>query len=161
MKDFVDFFLSKISDVNFILLVATIISIIWGIYSKIQFLCLKKASEMVAKAEGMENLTGEQKFELVVLWIQNSLPTIFKNSVFTSIIEHLIDFVYNYSFKYMKNYIKRKTGKDVSEVIDQIKDIIDESKEEDSRVELIPMECSNVLNKPIDKSIEEINNKTN
>lgn len=107
-----------------------ILLLIWGIYSKIKFLCLAKASEMVAKVEKQTELSGEEKFALCVLWINEDLPGIFRNNLFKSIISKLIDFAYNTSFDYMRNYIKRKTGYDIGELIEQVKESVDKNKEE-------------------------------
>jgi hypothetical protein len=109
--------------------IISITSLIWGIYNKIKFLCLKKASEMVAKAEENSQLSGEEKFSLVLLWINNDLPKIFKNSLFQTVVEKIINFAYNTSFEYMKKYIKRKTGKDISSIIDSFKETIENDEE--------------------------------
>lgn len=113
-----------------ILSVICILLLIWGIYSKIKFLCLEKASEMVAKVEKQTELSGEEKFALCILWINEELPNIFRNNLFKSIISKLVDFAYNTSFDYMRNYIKRKTGYDIGELVEHVKDSIEEDKEE-------------------------------
>ena len=113
-----------------LLSVVCILLLIWAIYSRIKFLCLEKASEMVAKVEKQTELSGEEKFALCILWINEELPKIFHNTLFKSIISKLVDFVYNNSFDYMRNYIKRKTGYDLGELIDQVKKSIDENNKE-------------------------------
>ena len=87
-----------------------------------------KASKMVAEAEGREDLTGEEKFALVTIWIEGELPRIFKSNMVKGVIGVLIEYAYNNSFQYMKNYIKRKTGKDVDEVVSVVKDEIEKQK---------------------------------
>ena len=57
-------------------------------------------------------LTGEEKFALVISWINKDLPKIFANSIFKTIVEKIVQYAYDNSFNYMKNYIKRKTGYD-------------------------------------------------
>lgn len=104
------------------------IFIIYSMYSKIKYNCLMKASKMVAEAEGREDLTGEEKFALVTIWIEDELPKIFKSNMVKGIIAVLIEYAYNNSFQYMKNYIKRKTGKDVDEVVSVVKDEIEKQK---------------------------------
>lgn len=111
-------------------LIITILSIVYAMYNKIKFLCLQKASEKVAEVEGDKNLTGEEKFAKVILWINNDLPKLFKNAFFRSIVEGLVQFAYDTSFKYMQKYIERKTGCDVSELMENIKKEIDENAEE-------------------------------
>ena len=110
---------------SILLAIITGSSIMYCMYSKIKYECLLKASKMVAEAEGRENLTGEEKFALVTLWINEELPIIFKNNIVRAIISALIQYAYNNSYDYMKNYIKRKTGKDIDEVVNVIKEEIE------------------------------------
>lgn len=115
----------------FITLLALIL-LIWGVYQRIKFLCLEKASEMVAKAESYKELSGEEKFAIVLNWINEDLPKVFANSVFRSILEKLVQFAYKTSFSYMKNYVKRKTGKDISDIVDTIQNTLDKEIETNS-----------------------------
>ena len=121
MKDIIQW-LSNNDDnlLHIVSIIVIVISIMYCAFYKIRFLCLKKATEKVAAVEKMSDLTGEQKFALVVQWIDDELPSIFKSSVVTSIIEALVQYAYNNSFSYMKNYIKRKTGYDISSLISEI-----------------------------------------
>ena len=105
---------------NIIALLFAIILLILSIYNRIKYLCLEKACEKIAVVEKMDNLTGEEKFALVISWINKDLPKIFANTFFKSILEKIVQFAYDNSFKYMKNYIKRKTGYVISSLIDQI-----------------------------------------
>lgn len=113
-----------------IITIICILFLLWGIYNKIKFLCLKKASEMVAKVEEKEELSGEEKFALCILWINEELPKLFRNSLFKSIISKLVNIIYVNSFDYMKNYIKRKTGYDITELIEQVKSTIEEDEKD-------------------------------
>ena len=100
----------------------TLILLIWGIYSRIRYLCLKKAYEEIAKVESIKNLTNQQRFALVVTWIDEELPSIFRNAFFQSIIEKLVQFAYNNAYDYARKYIKRKTGLDISSLIKSAQD---------------------------------------
>lgn len=102
--------------------IITLILLIWGIYSRIKYLCLKKASEEIAKVEGIKNLTNQQRFALVVTWIDKDLPKIFRNSLARAILEKLVQFAYNNAYDYAKKYIKRKTGLDISALIKSAQD---------------------------------------
>lgn len=130
-----DFLHLLINDYGLIVLILAIILLIWGIYNKIKFLCLEKASEMVAKAEEHSELSGEEKFALCVLWIHEELPKIFRNSIVISIIEKLLEFAYKNSFEYMKKYVKRKTGYDITELVEKIKDTVDDTVKENKKEE--------------------------
>lgn len=106
---------------NVFIAIIGLILLIWGIYNRIKFLCLKKASEMVSKAEGHSELTGQEKLALCIVWIEEELPSIFRNTMVKSLLSKLINYVYNNSFDFMKKYIKRKTGYDIGLLIDQLK----------------------------------------
>lgn len=111
----------------------TIISIgliIITMYNRIKYLCLEKAVEKIAAVEELKELTGEQKFALVVTWINSDLPTIFNNSLIETLIKKIIDYAYNNCFKYANNYIERKTGCNIKELVDMIKDAEDEAKKD-------------------------------
>lgn len=119
-------------DYNVFITLLALILLIWGVYQKIKFLCLEKASEMVAKAESYKELSGAEKFAIVLNWINEDLPKVFANSAFQAILKKLVQFAYNTSFTYMKNYIKRKTGQDVSEIIDTLKETLDDDTDSSS-----------------------------
>lgn len=106
-----------------------------SMYLKIKYICLEQASEKIATVEELENLTGEEKFALVLCWINTDLPKIFNNAKMQAVIESIIDFVYNNAFKYAQNYIKRKTGYDVKELVDTIKAADEDAKSEASTKE--------------------------
>ena len=110
----------KNDNLNLFLVVMALLSFLYGSYNKIKYSCLEKASKLVTEVESLDNLTGQQKFALVTVWINDELPKIFKISIFQTILEKIIQFAYNTSFDYMKNYVKRKTGQDVSQVISSI-----------------------------------------
>ena len=119
-------FLNLLSDnYNIFITLLALIILIWGIYNRIKFLCLEKATQMVAKVEDRSELTGEEKFALCIIWINEELPKVFRNSLFKSIVEKLLQFAYENSFEYMKKYVKTKTGHDITELIEQAKDILD------------------------------------
>lgn len=122
------------NNIPFILL--SILFLIWGSYESIKYICLKKASETIVDAEAKKELTGSEKLALCVVWIEEELPKVFRNTLLQSLIKKFVNFIYDNSFSFMKNYIKRKTGYDISELIKTLQenDLIktDENKEENS-----------------------------
>ena len=73
----------------------------------------------MAEAEDMSNLSGEQKFALVVLWINESLPGIFRNALVKSIIKKTVQFIYVYFKKYAASYITRKeSSRQITSILD-------------------------------------------
>ena len=105
-----------------IVTIITLILLIWSIYSRIRYLCLKKASEEIVKVESIKNLTNQQRFALVITWIDKDLPKIFKNSLVRAILEKLVQFAYNNAYDYARKYISRKTGLDISSLIKSAQD---------------------------------------
>lgn len=105
---------------NIFLAIIAIGAIIYAMYSSIKYKCLEEACKKVASIERMTDLTGEQKFALVVTWINNDLPKIFKNTLIQNVIKVLVQKAYDNCFKYAKNYIKRKTGLDISEIVTEV-----------------------------------------
>lgn len=99
-----------------------VISIIYGLYQRIQYLCLEKACRFIADVEEYEDLTGEEKFNMVIAWIEKELPVIFRMILLRTLLEKIIQYSYNSSFSYMKNYIKRKTGINVDNLIQKVKE---------------------------------------
>lgn len=97
-----------------------VLCIVIALYNKIKFKCLEKACEQIATVESMNNLTGKEKFALVVYWINKDLPLIFTNNLVKAVIEKFVQYAYDNSVIYMKNYIKRKTGYDVSALIAEL-----------------------------------------
>ena len=103
-----------------------------AMYNKIKYICLEKATEKIASVEELKDLTGEEKFALVLCWINYYLPKIFNNVTVQTIIENIINLAYNNAFKYAQNYIKRKTGYDISELVNMIKKAEDQVKNDAS-----------------------------
>lgn len=128
-----DLFRMLTEEYNIFITVLSLILLMISIYNRIKYLCLEKASEMVAKAEAHEKLTGEQKLALCTIWINEELPKVFRNSLVQSLVKKLVNFVYDNSFEYMKRYVKRKTGQDISELINISKEALE--KEESTEKE--------------------------
>ena len=128
-----DLFSMLTEEYNIFITVLSLILLMITIYNRIKYLCLEKASEMVAKAEAHEKLTGEQKLALCTIWINEELPKVFRNSIVQSLVKKLVNFVYDNSFEYMKRYVKRKTGQDISELINISKEALE--KEESTEKE--------------------------
>lgn len=105
---------------NILITIITIGLLIYSMYSKIKYYCLQEAITKVANIERLTDLSGEEKFAIVVTWINDELPKIFKNSLINNIIKTLVQAAYDNCFKYAKNYIKRKTGYDISEIVSEI-----------------------------------------
>lgn len=120
INDIMKIFADGSETYNTILTIISIGLIIIAIYNRIKYLCLEKASEKVAEVEKMTELSGSEKFALVVLWINESLPKVFRTAFFQAILEKIINYAYDNSKSYALNYIKRKTGYDISELLETL-----------------------------------------
>lgn len=112
---------------NIILLILVISFIVYTMYLRIKYVCLKKAAEKVAEVEKMTNLTGEQKFAIVTLWIEEDLPKLFKSELVKQAVQKIVQLAYDNSSEYAKNYIKRKTGYDISGVLENLSTVVQSS----------------------------------
>ena len=83
------YIIDLINSKNYTVLITlfALILLISAAFNQIKYLCLKKACEKIAAVEKMDKLTGEEKFALVISWINKDLPKIFANSIFKTIVE--------------------------------------------------------------------------
>jgi hypothetical protein len=105
-----------------VLTIITIALVIISMYNRIKYLCLKKAVEKVAEAEANTELTGKEKFALVLTWIDKDYPGVFRISLFRTLLEKVVQLAYDNSKLFAKNYIKYKTGYDISEIVENLSD---------------------------------------
>lgn len=94
------------------------------IYNKIKFQCLEKISNFVAEVEKNTDLTGEQKYELVKVWLSNEIK-ITDKPFMSKLVDKLIEYTYTNSKLYAVNYISRKANvetKKVYEALNMIKE---------------------------------------
>lgn len=124
-----------LNEIDIILIITSICLLIYGLYSKIKFECLKKASELVSKIEEDDKLTAEEKFATVLFWINEDLPLIFSNATFKAVTEEIVKYVYKYFEKYANNYIKNKTGMDLEEIVENVEEKIKETNQEENNQE--------------------------
>lgn len=115
--------------------ITSVILLIWSIYNNIKYECLKKATELIAKVEEQEELTGEEKFALVISWINEDLPILFQNTFIKSLTIKIAENVFENVSDYAKKYIKRKTGYDISDLIDILKDVIVDDNKDNNKSE--------------------------
>ena len=105
-----------------IITIVAIILVLIIIFYRIKCQCLELASKMVAEVETHDELSGKEKFAVVVEWLNQQFPGIFKMILIQTVIKNAINLAYDSSKEYTDNYIKRKTGYDISEIINKIKD---------------------------------------
>ena len=99
-------------------------------YNKIKYKCLEKALEKIADIEQNTELTGEEKFKIVVQWVNSDLPIIYKTTLLQQLIEKLVKYAYDNSKEYMENHVKRITGMDVQEVVNMSTSNLQDSSDE-------------------------------
>lgn len=101
-------------------LAAGIASIVYKIKSNFSDLIVK----FIAEAEAESNLTGVQKMDLVVGWIRNVIPRLFKVVFTDEVLRQIAQNIYNDIKSYRENYIKNltdgKTEADVANIVSVI-----------------------------------------
>lgn len=107
---------------DFIFSFIAILALIYSLFNKIRYECLRRASELVSSIEKDKSLTGKEKFSLVIVWISEDLPVIFRNEFVKNLIAKLVQYIYDNSFGYAQNYIKRKTGLDIGDITSTLND---------------------------------------
>lgn len=107
-----------------------LIVVLLSMYNKIKYKCLEKALEKIADIEQNTELTGEEKFKIVVQWVNSDLPIIYKTTLLQQLIEKLVKYAYDNSKEYMENHVKRITGMDVQEVVNMSTSNLQDSSDE-------------------------------
>lgn len=96
-----------------------VVLVILTIYNKIKYQCLEKISNFVAEVEKNTELTGEQKYELVKIWLANEVK-ITNRPFMNKLVDKLISSVYTNSKLYAINYISRKVNVDTNKVYEAL-----------------------------------------
>ena len=96
-----------------------VVLVILTIYNKIKYQCLEKISNFVAEVEKNTELTGEQKYELVKIWLANEVK-ITNKPFMNKLVDKLISSVYTNSKLYAINYISRKVNVDTNKVYEAL-----------------------------------------
>lgn len=96
-----------------------VVLVILTIYNKIKYQCLEKISNFVAEVEKNTELSGEQKYELVKIWLANEVK-ITNRPFMNKLVDKLISSVYTNSKLYAINYISRKVNVDTNKVYEAL-----------------------------------------
>ena len=96
-----------------------VVLVILTIYNKIKYQCLEKISNFVAEVEKNTELTGDQKYELVKIWLANEVK-ITNRPFMNKLVDKLISSVYTNSKLYAINYISRKVNVDTNKVYEAL-----------------------------------------
>ena len=120
-------FLKNISEIInsisvFISILLAIIAIIFKIKSNFTA-CI---SEFIKDAEKESDLTGPEKMDLVISWIKDSIPRLFKIIFSDKVLKMMADNIYSDMKSYREIYINNKTGLTTSQVIQIVKSSEDE-----------------------------------
>lgn len=124
----------EISTQTFFLILFLSLFIAFSLYQRAKNKCLMEACKLIAEAEEYSDLTGKEKFNLVLKWIDERLPKIYKVFVVQAIIANIIQYCFDNSFDYMKNYVENKAGisyKELSKIKEEKEEEIEKDKTEE------------------------------
>lgn len=116
--------------INIILILFSIIVSIISIIFKIKSNFSSVITQFIKDAEEKSDLTGPEKMDLVISWIKNIIPRIFKVVFSDKVLRQIADNIYNDMKAYREIYINNKTGLATSQVIQIVKKTTEEIENE-------------------------------
>ena len=111
--------------INYILIAISIISSIIAIIKTIKANFTESISKFIKLAEEDKNLSGIEKMDMVICWVKQLIPKIFRIVFNDKVLKQISQNIYDDMKGYKEVYIKNKTGlstKEVVEVVNLIKD---------------------------------------
>lgn len=124
--------LSNIGDwINVILILFSIAITLVSIIFKVKSNFIAQITLFIKEAEAETELTGPEKMDMVISWIQNLIPRLFKVIFSDNILRGIANNIYADMKAYREVYINNKTGLDTAQVIQIVKQTsVEEVKEE-------------------------------
>ena len=116
--------------INIILILFSIIVSIISIIFKIKSNFSSVITQFIKDAEEKSDLTGPEKMDLVISWLKNIIPRIFKVVFSDKVLRQIADNIYNDMKAYREIYINNKTGLATSQVIQIVKKTTEELENE-------------------------------
>lgn len=127
--DKINFIIENASQLlNCILLLISVILGIISIIFKIKSNFTSCISQFIKDAEATE-LSNTEKMDMVISWIKNSIPRMFKIVFSDKVLNMMAENIYNDMKAYREIYINNKTGLTTSRVIQIVKELEDEKED--------------------------------
>lgn len=122
--------------VSIILLIISIIAALKSLYQSIKANLIEQVVKFIVTAEGESFLTGPEKMNLVIGWMKDIIPRLFKVIFDEKVLRMIAQNIFNDMKKYANNYVENKTGASV-EKINKIIIVAQEVPELEKKVEEI------------------------
>ena len=108
-----------------LVLISVIISIL-AIYNKLKGNMISMIAKFISLAEENTDLSGSEKMDLVLSWLKDITPRLFRVIFNENTWNQIVQNIYDDMKKYKDNYIRNKTGMNTKEVINVITEILDD-----------------------------------
>lgn len=114
---------------NIILIIFSLIISIISIIFKIKSNFTALITQFIKDAEEKSELTGPEKMDLVIDWLKDLIPRLFKVVFNDTVLRQIADNIYNDMKAYREIYVNNKTGLATSQVIQIVKKVTSETEE--------------------------------
>lgn len=104
---------------TFASIVLLIISLLIGlkaIYQSIKANLIQQVVKFIVTAEGETLLTGPEKMNLVISWMKDIIPRLFKVVFDEKVLRMIAQNIFSDMKKYANNYVENKTGASVDKI---------------------------------------------
>ena len=104
---------------TFASIVLLIISLLIGlkaIYQSIKVNLIQQVVKFIVTAEGEALLTGPEKMNLVISWMKDIIPRLFKVVFDEKVLRMIAQNIFSDMKKYANNYVENKTGASVDKI---------------------------------------------
>lgn len=125
-----NYFVENFSTIlNIVLFVISIFLAIISTVFKIKSNFTACISQFIKDAEADSELTNTEKMDMVISWIKDSIPRMFKILFSDKVLSMMAENIYNDMKTYREIYINNKTGLSTSRVIQIVKELEEEKED--------------------------------
>lgn len=127
MTEITEFYNSMSSYISSLLLLISVAVSILAVYNRIKSNFINKITKFISDAEGEVELSGSEKMELVISWVKDIIPRLFKVIFTDKILKDIAENIFKDMRSYSDKYIHNMTGMEKTKVIEVVKAITDDS----------------------------------
>ncbi len=102
--------------ISIVLIVLSLIAVIKSIQHSIKANLIEQVVKFIKNAEAESLLTGPEKMNLVIDWMKDIIPRIFKVVFAENVLRIIAQNVFNDMKKYANSYVENKTGASVDKI---------------------------------------------
>lgn len=101
---------------SIILLIISLLIGLKAIYQSIKANLIQQVVKFIVTAEGEALLTGPEKMNLVISWMKDIIPRLFKVVFDEKVLRMIAQNIFSDMKKYANNYVENKTGASVDKI---------------------------------------------